>query len=71
MKTWPTMDQNETAYIGIVELGDSSINYGIRYYCSPGEVWKYKRDALRLIKLKYDKNRIKIPYNQIEVHNAK
>ena len=71
IKTWETVDAEKTSYIGITELADSSVNYGIRYYCSPGKVWQYKRDALRLIKLKYDKNNIKIPYNQIEVHNGK
>lgn len=71
MKTWPTMDNETTAYIGILELADSCVKYGIRFYCSPGNVWQYKREALRLVKAKYDKNNIKIPYNQIEVHNAK
>lgn len=71
IKTWETVDADKTNYIGITELADSSIKYGIRYYCSPGKVWQYKRDALRLIKIKYDKNNIKIPYNQIEVHNGK
>lgn len=71
IKTWETVDVEKTSYIGITELAESSVNYGIRYYCSPGKVWQYKRDALRLIKLKYDKNNIKIPYNQIEVHNGK
>ena len=71
IKTWDTIDKDKTSYIGITELADSSVNYGIRYYCSPGKVWQYKRDALRLIKLKYDRNNIKIPYNQIEVHNGK
>lgn len=71
IKTWDTVDVDKTAYLGITELDDSCIKYGIRYYCSPGKVWQYKRDALRLIKLKYDKNNIKIPYNQIEVHNGK
>ena len=71
IKTWETVDESKTSYIGITALADSSVNYGIRYYCSPGHVWQYKRDALRLIKKKYDEHDIKIPYNQIEVHNGK
>lgn len=71
IKTWPTVDAKDTAYLGITSLGDSSVLYGIRYYCSPGKVAQYKRDALKLIKEKYDENDIKIPYNQLEVHNAK
>jgi len=71
MRTWPTMDKEKTSYLGILELSDSSIQYGIRFYCKPSNQWKYKWDALRLIKQKYDKNNIKIPYNQVEVHNGK
>lgn len=69
--TWPTVDKQQTKYIGITELKDSCVDYGIRLYCSPGKVWEYKRAALRLVKQKYDEKHIKIPYNQVEVHNAK
>ncbi len=71
IRTWEKVDVEKTNYIGIVELNDSCINYGIRIACSPGKIWEYKRAALRLIKVYYDKNNIKIPYNQIEVHNEK
>lgn len=70
VKTWDTM-KKDTAYIGINELKDSCIEYGIRIYCSPGKVWTYKREILKMIKQKYDKNKIKIPYTQLEVHNDK
>ncbi len=68
--TWETV-KKETAYLGIIEFKDSCIDYGIRIYCSPGKIWSYKREVLRLIKKEYDKNKIKIPYNQLEVHNEK
>ena len=71
INTWPTVDKEKTTYLGITELSESCILYGIRIYCSPVNQWKYKWQALRLIKMKYDENNIKIPYNQIEVHNAK
>lgn len=69
--TWETMKKEKNAYIGITELADSSIKYGIRIYCSPGKIAEYKRMTLRLIKQKYDKAKIKIPYNQIEVHDER
>lgn len=68
---WETVNKTKTAYLGIVELSDSAVIYGIRIYCSPGQIWSYKWATLRLIKEKYEKHKIKIPYNQIEVHNAK
>ena len=71
IKKWETMDESKTAYIGITKLADSSVNYGIRFYCSPGKKYQYERDIYKLVKNKYEQNGIKIPYNQIEVHNAK
>lgn len=69
IKEWDTMNKNKTCYIGINDLKDSCVEYGIRIYCSPGKVWEYRRAVLKLIKQKYDKNKIKIPYNQLEVHH--
>lgn len=71
IKNWETMDPEKTMYLGIVKLADSSVNYGIRFYCSPGKKYQYERDIYKLVKNKYEDNNIKIPYNQIEVHNAK
>lgn len=71
IKTWETVNKDDTAYIGITNLADSCVTYGIRIYSSPGRIWEYKRQALRLAKIRYEQNKIKIPYNQIEVHNAK
>ncbi len=72
IKNWETM-KKDTAFIGINDFKDSCIEYGIRIYCSPGKVWTYRREILKLIKQRYDKNKIKIPYNQmeIEVHHEK
>lgn len=66
---WNTMNKSKTNYIGIVELNESCINYGIRIYCSQEKLWEYRRAVLKLVKQKYDKNHIKIPYPQIEVHH--
>ena len=71
IRSWDGVIKEDTNYIGITELAESSVNYGIRFRCSIDKSWQYKRDALRLIKMKYDENNIKIPYNQIEVHNAR
>ena len=71
IKTWDSISEEDTKYIGITDLGDSAVYYGIRFHCPLEKSWQYKRDALRLIKTTYDKNHIKIPYQQIEVHNAK
>ena len=66
VKEWETM-KKDTAYIGINDFKDSCIEYGIRIYCSPGKIWGYRREILKMVKQRYDKNKIKIPYNQLEV----
>ena len=68
--TWPTV-KKDTSYKGIIEFNSSSIDYGLRLYCSPGEIWQYHRDILRLIKIRFDKYHIEIPYTKIEVQNGK
>ena len=71
IKTWPTMDEEKTYYLGIEKFSDSSIVYAMRFYCSPAKKWEYEREILRLVKIKYEEHKIKIPYNQVEVHNGK
>lgn len=58
-------------YIGITKLDDSNVNYAIRVWCKKGTQWEMERVLLRIIKEKYDDQNIKIPYQQIEVHNGK
>jgi small conductance mechanosensitive channel len=59
----------DSKYLGISELGDSSVSYLISIICSQENQWQIKRDILKIIKDTYEKDDIKIPYQQIEVHN--
>lgn len=61
----------DSEYLGIESLDDSSIAYSIILYCKQSEQWNIKRKALKMIKEAYEKENIKIPYSQIEVHNGK
>lgn len=58
-------------FLGIEELCSSNITYSIKVTCIRMTQWDIKRVLLKEIKQAYDKNKIKIPYNQLEVHNAK
>lgn len=59
----------DSKYLGISKLDDSSVNYTLSIVCSQENQWQIKRDVLRIIKIVYEKEKIKIPYPQIEVHN--
>jgi len=61
----------QSEYLGIDEFAESSINYIIRVHCPQDKRIPTKRASLSIIKKVYDDNKIKIPYSQIEVHNAK
>ena len=61
---------SEGCYLGIDSLEDSAINYSILIYCKSSEQWNIKRETLKVVKEVYEKEKIKIPYNQIEVHHG-
>ena len=62
---------SDSGYLGINELSSSSVKYIIHVHCEQDSRYGVKREMLKRIKVAYDKNNIKIPYNQIEVHNGK
>ena len=64
-------DVKEVEFLGLNEFAESSMIYQVKFTCSRGTQWTIKRLFLKEIKLAYEKNSIKIPYNQLEVHNGK
>ena len=55
-------------YVGISDLGESSISYLIRVDCAPENKGLIKIKCLTLIKKIMDEKNIAIPYNQLDVH---
>lgn len=60
----------DSSYLGVNELGASSVKYLINIHCDPTKKYNIKRAILEKVKLAYEKENIKIPYNQIEVHHG-
>lgn len=58
-------------YLGIDEFTDSSVMYMIHAFCEAGNQHTFKRQIYSMIKNEFDKENIKIPYPQLEVHNGK
>lgn len=56
---------------GIEDLSSSSVVYRINALINYKDRLIAKREILKEIKVIFDKNKISIPYTQIEVHNAK
>lgn len=65
--------ENENVYdmtlLGIDSFNDSFMKYAIMIECVEMTHYGVKRAALKLIKQKFDKEKIKIPYNKLEIHN--
>ena len=56
-------------YKGVAELASSSIEYLIEVECNPQYKLQVKRDTLRSILSGLEKNKIEVPYTQIDIHN--
>ena len=56
---------------GVNELSDSSVVYRIAVETEPMKHFGVERFLKKEIKKEFDKENIKIPYKQIEVHNGK
>lgn len=57
--------------LGVDELGDSSIVYLIDITCKPATGVPIKRKILRLVKDKFDKEGINIPYTTVDINIRK
>ena len=55
-------------YLGVNGLEESYVKYLIQYHCDRDSQWRTKREALKIVKQELDKAKIKIPYQQLEVH---
>lgn len=60
----------DSEYLGVNDLSASSVKYLVKINCNQNKRYEIRREMLKRIKLAYDKNNIKIPYNQIEVHHG-
>ena len=57
-------------YLGVSKFGASEVIYTISVECLQDNQWQIRRDILTTIKNTYDKEKLKIPYTQIEVHHG-
>ena len=55
-------------YLGVNDIGDSSIKYQLKIECNTLHKLQVRRDTLRCILVELDKNKIPVPYTQIDVH---
>ncbi len=55
-------------FIGVQELGDSSVNLIVQVYVDVKDYWKVRFSITEQVKLRFDKEDISIPFPQRDVH---
>lgn len=63
-------DIKELNVLGVEELADSYVTFRLSVVTKPMQQFAVKREILKAIKIELDKNKIKIPYPQLEVHHG-
>lgn len=67
----PLILKNPEAFVGISEHGASSVNFTVRVWCNKEDYWTIYFDLLEQVKLRFDHEKISIPYPQMDVHLTK
>ncbi|GAB4381988.1 MAG: mechanosensitive ion channel [Salibacteraceae bacterium] len=57
--------------VRVGELADSSVNITTRVWVNASDYWSVHWDMLERVKTEFDKNKISIPYPQMDVHVSK
>lgn len=55
-------------FVGVSELADSAVNLAVRPHCNPLDYWGVYFDTLENGKKALDKNKVTIPFPQMDVH---
>jgi len=56
------------SFIGVGELGESSVNFTVRVWVKAEDYWGVHFDTIEKVKLTFDEKGISIPYPQMDVH---
>ena len=55
-------------FVGVKELGDSSVNFAFRPWVKSEDYWDVHFDMMEKVKLTFDEKGISIPYPQMDIH---
>ncbi|MEG0307007.1 MAG: mechanosensitive ion channel [Clostridium sp.] len=60
--------QDPLPFIALAEHADSSINFVVRVWCKTEDYWTIHFNLLEKVKMKFDEEKVSIPYPQMDVH---
>lgn len=55
-------------FVAVSEQAASSVNFIVKAWCNNSDYWKIYYDLLETVKLRFDKENISIPFNQMDIH---
>jgi small conductance mechanosensitive channel len=64
----PNVLKDPAPFVGVKELGNSSVNLAVRPYSIPADYWKVYFDVYEAGKIALDEAGITIPFPQMDVH---
>lgn len=67
----PASFKEPEPFVRVSEHSDSAVIITLRVWCKAEDYWSLHFDLLEKIKKEFDKNGVKIPYNQLDVHIVK
>lgn len=68
MDDHPKVLQDPKPFVGVYELGDSSVNLAVRPYSAPQDYWEVYFDIYEAGKIALDDANIEIPFPQMDLH---
>lgn len=68
MNNHPKVLKDPAAFVGVLELADSSVNLAVRPYCVPNDYWDVYFDIYEFGKLALDEAGVQIPFPQLDIH---
>lgn len=68
MDEHPKVLQDPKPFVGVLELGDSSVNLAVRPYSAPEDYWEVYFAIYEAGKLALDEANIEIPFPQMDLH---
>ena len=71
MNNHPKVMKDPAPFVGVAELGDSSVNLAVRPHCDPAVYWDVYFDIYEQGKIALDNAGVEIPFPQTVMHQAK
>ncbi|WP_346887341.1 mechanosensitive ion channel domain-containing protein [Clostridium sp. UBA1056] len=68
IKTEELILKEPAPFIALSEHADSSINFVVRVWCKTEDYWTIYFNLLEKVKIKFDEEKIEIPYPQVDLH---